>query len=210
MTAAAKAKINWALVLMAVLSVGVAGHGLSYLVLGFAHAPPELQASTFPSPYGLVVHAGAAGAALLIGPWQFIRSLRAKRPRLHRWMGRAYVTACLIGGVSGALIAPFTAAGPIAGSGFLALGLAWLWCTTMAYAAATRRDFATHERWMVRSFALTFAAVTLRLYLPISAIAGIEFFPAYRVIAWLCWVPNLAFAELWLRARRPRRVAQPA
>ena len=55
---------------------------------------------------------------------------------------------------------------------------------------------------MVRNFALTFAAVTLRLYLPASMVAGLAFERAYPVIAWLCWVPNLIVAELlWNRAR---------
>lgn len=49
---------------------------------------------------------------------------------------------------------------------------------------------------MVRNFALTLAAVTLRIYLPASMIAGIEFEVAYPYIAWLCWVPNLVAAEL--------------
>jgi hypothetical protein len=49
---------------------------------------------------------------------------------------------------------------------------------------------------MVRNFALTFAAVTLRLYSPASMTAGIEFEVAYPYIAWICWVPNLVAAEL--------------
>jgi hypothetical protein len=52
---------------------------------------------------------------------------------------------------------------------------------------------------MVRNFALTFAAVTLRLWLPTAIIAGAPFELAYPVIAWLCWVPNLLLAELLLR-----------
>jgi len=54
---------------------------------------------------------------------------------------------------------------------------------------------------MTRSYALTFAAVTLRIYLPLSQVAGIPFEPAYQTIAWLCWVPNLIVAE-WLILRR--------
>ena len=61
---------------------------------------------------------------------------------------------------------------------------------------AKARRFADHERWMVRSFALTFAAVTLRLYIPAGQVLGLDFMAAYRAIAWLCWVPNLVVAEL--------------
>ncbi len=56
---------------------------------------------------------------------------------------------------------------------------------------------------MMRSFALTLSAVTLRLYLPFSTfVLGIEFVVAYRAIAWLCWLPNLLVAE-WLMKARP-------
>jgi hypothetical protein len=48
---------------------------------------------------------------------------------------------------------------------------------------------------MIRSFALTLAAVALRVYLPSALAAGIEFETAYPIIAWLCWVPNLLVVE---------------
>ena len=52
---------------------------------------------------------------------------------------------------------------------------------------------------MIRSAALAFAAVTLRLYLPLSMVIGLPFEPSYTVIAWACWIPNLIAVELWLR-----------
>jgi hypothetical protein len=65
----------------------------------------------------------------------------------------------------------------------------------------------------VRNFALTFAAVTLRIYLPLSNVVGIDFDVAYPVIAWIAWVPNLLVAE-WVfntakgnAQRRTRAVA---
>jgi len=67
-----------------------------------------------------------------------------------------------------------------------------------AYQAIRARDVATHRRWMIRNFALTFAAVTLRLRLPASVVAGVSYEIAYAVIAWLCWLPNLLAAQLVL------------
>ena len=52
---------------------------------------------------------------------------------------------------------------------------------------------------------LTFAAVTLRIYLPLSDLVGIDFDVAYPVIAWLCWVPNVIVAERLL-VRAPTHV----
>ena len=54
---------------------------------------------------------------------------------------------------------------------------------------------------MYRSYALTLAAVTLRIYMPLSLALGIGFEDAYRVVSWLCWVPNLVFVEAWLLPR---------
>jgi Predicted membrane protein (DUF2306) len=54
---------------------------------------------------------------------------------------------------------------------------------------------------MYRSYALTLAAVALRIYMPLSFALGIGFEDAYQVVSWLCWVPNLVFVEAWLLPR---------
>jgi hypothetical protein len=65
-----------------------------------------------------------------------------------------------------------------------------------------------HREWMTRSYACIFGAVTLRLWMPLLMAAnGGEFLPAYRWVAWLAWVPNLAFAEWTIRRGRTRRLA---
>jgi hypothetical protein len=70
----------------------------------------------------------------------------------------------------------------------------------MAYACVRSANFGLHREWMIRSYALCLAAVTLRLYLPLAALGGIPFEEAYPAIAWLCWVPNLVAAE-WFFVR---------
>jgi hypothetical protein len=132
-------------------------------------------------------------------------------------LGRTYLTiGVLIGGLAGLYMAFHAFGGLIARLGFAGLALAWLYTGLRAYLAIRGRRVAEHRAWMVRNFALTFAAVTLRLYLPASAIAGIAFEVAYPFIAWLCWVPNLVAAEILFnrmpsppaqRIRPPRRPA---
>ena len=67
---------------------------------------------------------------------------------------------------------------------------------------------------MIRSYALTLAAATLRLYLPVAAIAsihGYDFMVAYRAIAWLAWVPNAIAVEFYIKRRgEPSAVGKPA
>lgn len=180
----------------ALSSVAIALYAYHYLAPGAA-APSGIAANPMARPW-LYVHAGLAGTAMLTGPLQFLARLRAARPRLHRWIGRTYVFACLTGGSAGLLLAFGSTAGPPARAGFAALAVIWILTTTQAWRMALQRRFDLHRRWMIRSFALTFAAVTLRLYLPIAQVAQLDFLSAYQAIAWLCWVPNLLVAELYL------------
>jgi hypothetical protein len=114
-------------------------------------------------------------------------------------MGRLYLgVGVLCGGLAGLYLATHAFGGPVSRLGFASLALAWLYTGWRAYRAIRAREVATHRRWMVRNFALTFAAVTLRLWIPASVVAGLPFATAYAAIAWLCWVPNLLFAEVAL------------
>jgi uncharacterized membrane protein len=180
----------------------------AYALLVYAFLPlgstvdPAMRADFAAHAQAVYVHAFAASAALLIGPLQFSIRLRQKRPRLHRWLGRIYLGAgALVGGLSGLYLAQFAFGGSIARLGFGVLAVLWLYTGLRAYVAVRSGNVAEHRRWMVRNFALTFAAVMLRVYVPLSVAAGAEFAEAYPIIAWLCWVPNLLFAEWrWNRA----------
>lgn len=194
MAASRASGIGWWI--MAVLSALIALASARYLVPGAPGAAPTILTNATTRYGALTVHAGFAVAALLIGPFQFAASLRRRQPAWHRRAGTAYVICCLIGGLAGLVLAFGSTAGPIATAGFALLAVAWLTCTAQAWRMAKARRFADHERWMVRSFALTFAAVTLRLYIPAGQVLGLDFMAAYRAIAWLCWVPNLVVAEL--------------
>jgi hypothetical protein len=78
----------------------------------------------------------------------------------------------------------------------------------MAFNKIKALDIDAHQRWMIRSYALAFAAVTLRIYMPfMQALMDMDFIDAYRIVAWLCWVPNLMVAELIIRRQRKLVVA---
>ena len=61
---------------------------------------------------------------------------------------------------------------------------------------------------MARSYALILAAVTLRVYVaPLEGAFGEH--DGYAIVAWACWVPNLVFAEWFIRSRLRRRPEAP-
>ena len=186
-------------VTLVLLSLGVVGYAIGVyglMPLG-ALVHPDMGAAFRAHPIGIYTHVFASVVALTLGPFQFSSRLRASHVQLHRWCGRAYLgVGVLLGGLSGLYMSFHAFGGVAARLGFGCLALAWLFTGLRAFLAIRRRDVASHRRWMVRNFALTFAAVMLRLYLPASMVAGADFQIAYAVIAWLCWVPNIVVAEV--------------
>jgi uncharacterized membrane protein len=180
------------------LAFGVAGYAVfayGFLPLG-SMVHPEMKANFLAHATGIYVHAFSSIVALILGPMQFSAHLRQQYTNIHRWLGRAYLAVgVLVGGISGLYMSQFAYGGLMAKLGFAALALLWLYTGLRAYLAIRLGAIAEHQKWMIRNFSLTFAAVMLRLYLPISMASGAEFSLAYPIIAWLSWVPNLAFAE---------------
>ena len=112
-------------------------------------------------------------------------------------MGKAYVLTCLLGGIAGLYIAQHASEGWITRLGFSLLAVLWLYSTIRALIHVRRGDIPRHQIWMLRSYALTLAAVTLRLYLGPMMAFGVEFSTAYKIVAWACWIPNLMIVELF-------------
>jgi uncharacterized membrane protein len=175
---------------------------VSYRYLfGSAGVPETILANRYVHGW-VLVHATSSATALLVGPLQFMATLRQNRPLVHRSIGAMYVTACLAGGLSALPLAIGTVTGPVATAGFVALGAIWMATTVVAVNSILSGKVAAHRRWMIRSFALTLAAVTLRLYLFVSGMLHMDFFLAYPIIAWACWVPNILAVEWYLRSGR--------
>ncbi len=198
--------LAWALLLLSALAVGIASLRYALPAMPFPTDLPSLQLSR----QAFIVHAVSASLALMLGPLQFVAALRSRFPVWHRWTGRLYAGAIAVAWLSSLPLAVNAMTGKVAAAGFLVLGLAWVVTTGMGVACALQRRFAEHRRWMVRSYALTAAAITLRIYLGISIATCVDLQLSYPFIAWLCWVPNLLAAEMYLRARQQRLSALSA
>jgi uncharacterized membrane protein len=146
----------------------------------------------------LSLHALGGAIALLAGPLQFVPRFRVNNWRRHRFLGWIYCGAVLLGWCASLWIAPHSQTGWVASAGFLALGAAWIVATGLAVRLIVRGDAVRHRRWMIRSYSLTAAAITLRMYLPLIFVFHWPFTIAYPTIAWLCWIPNLLAIEVYL------------
>jgi uncharacterized membrane protein len=193
------------------LAAGLAGlvsaYAVRHLVLGPRAYVPELAASFHARPWAIGAHVLFGPIALTVGLAQLLPVLQQPRWRaLHRVAGRLYGASAVALATAGLYLAAYSAGGAVTHGGFGLLALCVLATTWQGYRAIRRGDVGRHRAWMLRSYALVFGAVTLRLWLPllIAAHQG-DFLAAYRWVAWLSWVPNLLWAE-W-RIRRGRQAA---
>lgn len=149
------------------------------------------------------VHVFSSIFSLLAAFTQFL-PMRGKRiARVHRWVGRIYVlNTLLLAAPSGFVLAWYAQGGWVGISGFTILAILWFATTLLGYLAIRNRRIDAHQAWMVRSYALTFSAVTLREMQFWFAVYFPPTLNTFPIVAWLSWVPNLLVAELWLAWKR--------
>jgi uncharacterized membrane protein len=191
--------ILWWFMLLSCVAISV------YSTRYFITTPTDPHFGRYILPLRLHI-AGGIGA-LLAGPWQFSAKLRSRALNLHRWLGRFYLLEVALGSIAGFAMALVSEAGLPTHLGFGILAVLWFFTGLQAWRRIIKGDVIAHREWMIRNFALTLAAVTLRNWLPLF-LFGLHWpFPsAYITVSWLCWLPNLVVAE-WL-VRRSRLSAQ--
>jgi hypothetical protein len=144
------------------------------------------------------VHVFSSLLALLAGFTQFSKWLLKHKPRLHRAMGYSYVLNILIvTGPAGLLMSFYANGGVSSRIAFVILSVLWIAFTAIALYKAIKKDFKAHRIFMIRSYALTLSAITLRIWKVLLAnYTDLPPVDRYRIIAWLGWVLNLLVAEL--------------
>ena len=104
----------------------------------------------------------------------------------------------MVGAIGGGYLAWYAMGGFANQLGFMCLNVLWFYSALMAFITIKKSNVESHKNWMTYSYALTFAAVTLRIFWPLWEFGiGIPNEEAYAAIAWFCRVPNLIFAQFF-------------
>lgn len=150
------------------------------------------------------VHVFSSLFALLAGFTQFSKGIRRNYPPLHRFAGRIYVVdILLITGPAGLVMSFYANGGAGSQLAFFTLSVLWWYFTWQAWRAAVARDFSKHRAYMLRSFALTLSAITLRIWkMGMAHYFELPPMDIYRIVAWLGFVPNLMLVEMYLHRLR--------
>lgn len=145
------------------------------------------------------VHVYSAIFVLLAGFTQFNSLLLKNRPYIHRNIGKLYIfTILFLSAPSGFYIGIYANGGFNSKISFVTLSILWFYFTLKGLLHIKNKNILLHKKFMLRSFALTFSAITLRFW---KVILVYLFHPSpmdvYQIIAWLGWIPNLLIIEYY-------------
>ncbi len=146
------------------------------------------------------LHIVLAIIALITGPLGLSRAMRMKNPHLHRWNGRIYVMVIVFNILPGYYVALYANGGIWSTIGFFILNTLWLLTTINGYRFIRKGQVHLHRSWMLRSFFLTFANLTIYILVTIlHYVAGLPYGFSYSLGAWLAFMINLVLAEIVIR-----------
>ncbi|MGW7576267.1 DUF2306 domain-containing protein [Streptomyces sp. NPDC054765] len=184
------------------LALGITAYFVPPYLMGSSTIPIDRHIVGYYA--SLVVHALPAGLALSIGPWQFVPRLRTRFPRLHRIAGRVYLISVVLAALAAAYAAAVTPSGFPLQVAFYMLIAAWLFTAAQAYRTIRRGEVQLHRIWMIRNYAFTFAAVTLRLYqlAGLLLMPSVEYRDIYTASAWAALLGNVLVAEYFIIQRK--------
>lgn len=153
------------------------------------------------------IHVFSSILTLAAGFTQFSKGVLAHHPKLHRIIGRIYAWDILLINFPTGMVLAVTALGPLPSKlAFVTLDCLWMWFTYKGVMLARQRKFVEHKQYMMRSYALTCSAITLRLYNTfLTPLLHIDPVMAYTFFAWMGFVPNLLFVEWIIRRKAKKR-----
>jgi hypothetical protein len=180
------------------------------VLIGYrSYFPPDFQSDFLfgRGDYFWGAYAGAFYVHIVSGPVALLLGLILVNDRFrrtfsawHRRLGKAQtVNVLLLVAPSGLWMAYFAATGAIAAAGLGSLAFATAASAALGWRSAVNRDFASHRRWMWRTFILLCSAVVIRLIGGLATVARFDATWLYPLSTWLSWtMPLLVLEARWL------------
>jgi uncharacterized membrane protein len=149
---------------------------------------------------------------MTLGPLQFVRTLRIRRPALHRWTGRMLLLSGVIIGATALVMSPQMAIGganETAATIFFAI--LFLFALLKAFLYIRQGKVALHREWMIRMFAIGLAVATVRpivgVFFATRSVTRLAPHDFFGIAFWLGFTIHLIAAEIWINYTRPAIVA---
>lgn len=193
----------WAIIVILAILVGLIP--VFYLKDGVSEGYLELKSQEVLKSkmwwFFLYTHIVSGGVAILIGWIQFNKTLQKKRFNWHRTIGKLYVVSALIASISGFYLGFFATGGWLPALGFITVSCIYFYTTLMGFLSIKKKQLIEHQNYMTYSYAACLAAVSLRVFVPLSSFITDNYVLSYTIIAWFAWIPNLMIAA-WVNKKR--------
>jgi hypothetical protein len=149
---------------------------------------------------------------MVLGPFQFMASIRARRLWQHRWSGRVFVAAGYILGVSAlAMTSQMAIGGANEQAAILLFDFAFMFSLTKAVWHIRHRQIVQHREWMLRAFGIGLGVATTRpivgAFFATRTLAPQEFF---GIAFWLGFSVTAIAAEIWINLTRAETASTPS
>jgi uncharacterized membrane protein len=214
----------WSIVIfLALIGTAVAVRRIVYLgpVLTRGYSPPAIpsdsRAAQFVAldevfarhPVLTMIHIAPGVLFMVLGPFQFSQTIRARHLPWHRWNGRIFVACGFIIGIS-ALLMSFTMqsiGGVNQAAATILFGCFFLFALIKAFWHIQRREITLHRQWMIRAFAIGLAVATIRpivgIFFATSRFSNLTPAQFFGTAFWIGFVLHLIAAEAWIHITSP-------
>jgi hypothetical protein len=146
------------------------------------------------------IHIILAVIALITGPIALSKKIRIESLLTHRWMGRIYVGSIVLNYIPSFYVSFYATGGFPSVFGFFILNTLWLFSTLRGFWLARTKKIMLHSQWMIRSYALSLANMTIHILVTLFYNAlDFRYEFSYTLAVWLCWLLNLSLAEFAIR-----------
>ncbi len=177
---------------------------LQYIPINYDVAFLNLKQEEIKLPYykfAFFSHVYSSIIVIILGLSQFSRTIKNQFSIIHKLNGKGYILlTLLIASPSGLIMAFHANGGLISQVSFSILSILWFIFTLKAYLLIKKGNYRKHRDYMIRSYALTLSAISLRFFK-----YGIVFFfelppmDTYKIVSILGWTINLGIAEFIIR-----------
>lgn len=150
------------------------------------------------------VIAGLALATFI--PLQLSSALRGRAPRVHRWIGRAFLVAALVVAITGYAMVVVPVGGWLEVSAIVVYATAFAGALVVAWRRIRTRDVDGHREWMLRAVSIVLGIATTRpvvaAFFATRRLTGLAPEQFFGVAFWIGFTATAVAGEWYVRRTR--------
>ncbi len=160
--------------------------------------------------WAFYIHITSSIIVMAGGVFQFFSIFLKEMPRFHRFLGKIYIGSILFFAAPSGLVLAFYANGGLPSRvGFSLQCVVWWVITALAWREILAKNYVRHTEMMLRSYAVTLAAMSLRFEsYALYYFFGTKPIETYLTVTWLSWVGNLLLVELFIYSGMGKRLVR--